>query len=732
MHRSARVFLFILAVLLAAAPCCQAVLKEETLLAQPVTRGDYRLESFEYLQNTLYFVDQGTLYALAPGQDAPQAFDIGPLANLPPAPSWQTRWKLLRDGGALHLLNWNQGLLYPLDVSGPQPILKAPIQLDWADYIRDAGGTPYTSAPEGYAIAQGCLFAVEQENGRRLVSFALADGGKTMYQTANVEAFTPYQGGRLLVATRDQAQAQGYQWGVFDPQQDRLEAKGALLSGDGQGDNLFGFAYDGQADILYAMVDQQILRFPVLGQGEVCAQLPPLFYMPDAMRLADGGYCAVATPNGLLIRSLDPQAMRSKTTLTVWGAVERPALTAAALSMPEVNIQAVGLSGEDSVENRLVSGDDQVDIFRLSLPMYDFAAMLKKGYFEDLSASPQVAAWHQSLYPFVKKALEADGKIAAVAVHAELWDMCMYDTAFFAQTGQPLPRTFAQLCALVQAWPSYQQDFADMIPLEISQGAREALIGMALSVYLNHLRQAPPAQAFDSALLRDLLSAAEQTAASLGKAPPQNEGSYFSPLFSPGEQVRVVDFHGQGRDAHTVKPLALAADAAAQPAPALYLEVLVVNPRSRQKAAAVRFLEAAVANLPLEERITLCPDQNTALENPNYAEGLKNYQAMVDNARLRLQGAQPEQKQQMESLLASEEKRLQAFERDERYLLTAEDIAAYRQVMQHGFVRLGGWDAQFENALWELRSRYAAGQIHMDQFIREAQNKLELIRQEAQ
>lgn len=737
MRRHFAGFAWLLLIVMLMVPMAPSVAakQEKILLAAELGSGNFPLSGFEFLNDNLYFVSKDVLYLLKDGDTTPSAFPLEEITGGENDVSAQTRWQLLKDRNTLYLLNLDRGLIYPLDVSKEQPLASQGIQLMWDSYERDSGdGNSYTDPPSIYCPAGDWLYVQEQERQGKVAAFSLQDGKRTEFQSEGIELLAPYKDSRLLVllgGDMTKSPPEARRIGIFDPANDTVTPVRTISENVESPGNIFGLQYDADLDILYIGMDQQITRYPARGEGEVCALLPPVFLMQGGMRLAGGGYCAIASTSGLLIRSLDPQVMNAKKTLTVWGSVDLPALYAAALSLPEVNIKVAGMVGSDTLEQRLIYGDTDIDVFRVSLPFTDFPALLQKGYFYDLSGSAEITALHQALYPIVRQALEMNGKIAAIPINATLWNVPMYDTGFFAETGEKIPETFEEMCALIQSWSQkYQERYPDLTPLSV-ESARRTLLYAAINLYQEHMQQSKQTMTFDSALLRNMLSAAEEAAAAVTESKPTSE-TYASPVFSIGEPATITNYHGEARDGRIVKPLPLAPDSALTPLLCMNLEVLLINPRSLNKETAMRFIESAAAALPQITRVMLCPEENTPVLNSYFDQELKNFENMLAATAQQAEKAQGSEKTDAEKQLATLKKRLEQFRETEQYALAQEDILAYRNAMDSAYVNTGSFHTSLSEAIRDIANRYADGQINGEQFILEAEGKLKLIQNESE
>ncbi|NLC32934.1 MAG: hypothetical protein GX781_06515, partial [Clostridiales bacterium] len=97
-----------------------------------------------------------------------------------------------------------------------------------------------------------------------------------------------------------------------------------------------------------------------------------------------------------------------------------------------------------------------------------------------------------------------------------------------------------------------------------------------------------------------------------------------------------------------------------------------------------------------------------------------------------IEETQGAEKREQEAMLERQKAGLLHIEQTERYLVDETALAAYREDIKGGFLLMGGPESDAREAIRTIRERYADGQIDMEQFIKEADNKLRLVRLENQ
>lgn len=713
----------------------QAKLRETTLLIDYMDNGARYISGFEFQEETLYFIQGNVLGVLPQGVREPKEYPLSSIEGITDSGSPFGGFILLKEEEQLYLLDTQQGLLYELSLRDETPKAQSPVQFNWDSYVMDAGnGQTYVNAPNVFCVSGSRLFALERDMNTRIVSFSLADGSKTNYNAIGIEAMTAYKNGKLLALSQSDPMPGSYAdtIAVFDPQEDSLTTLGTVGDGKEQNNSIFGFCYDADRDTLFIGLGQKITRFDALQDGIVCAVIPTGTMGSDSMRLISADQCGVLTPQGILIRSLDPDVMKSKETLSISGDLYANALAKTSVTMQDVNIIRYEPQSDTSMIGQMISGGADVDIFARNMQLYDFPAVRDKGYFSDLAQNAKLRNYVTRFYPFIRDTLGKDAKIAALPYSAILSDGYMYDTAFFEETGLAVPSTFEEMCDIIADWPQeYSAKYPQFQPVDMYEGPRQSLIRQALDLYMNHSAFSAREWRFDTPALRHLLTAAEETAA-LYPSVMEDSGEYFMLLFSSREQIKLSDYRGSGRDSRVVKPLFLSVDKESTAPVPLSLNVMLVNPHSTHLETSLRFLENTADNSDKILGMMLSPQEHRPLLNPNFDLWVDNTKEAIALTQKRIEETQGAEKREQEAMLERQKAGLLHIEQTERYLVDETALAAYKEDIKGGFLLMGGPESDAREAIRTIRERYADGQIDMDQFIKEADNKLRLVRLENQ
>lgn len=132
--------------------------------------------------------------------------------------------------------------------------------------------------------------------------------------------------------------------------------------------------------------------------------------------------------------------------------------------------------------------------------------------------------------------------------------------------------------------------------------------------------------------------------------------------------------------------------------------------------------------------IGISPNHNEPVLNNRYEETLARMQESITQREDALAKADPIDKPMLEADIESYREYVRQYEEEERYTISEEDIAAYREIMQYAVLkRPSVMNSSYEEgSFYSLVERYLDGQLALEQFIMEGSSKLRLMQLENQ
>jgi hypothetical protein len=104
----------------------------------------------------------------------------------------------------------------------------------------------------------------------------------------------------------------------------------------------------------------------------------------------------------------------------------------------------------------------------------------------------------------------------------------------------------------------------------------------------------------------------------------------------------------------------------------------------------------------------------------------------VEQIRFEAQQASGTHRQELEEAASRVAGYMEEMRESTRWLISAEQMAAWRAFSQHAFVVTRNGERQGANAAQDVLIRYTDGQMSIEQFIQEAESRLRLVRLEGE
>ncbi len=730
-------------------------------------QDDYenRYSSLVADEGMLYLMQKDSIYVLKAGESEPQLLLSGLVVrgddyftDVEKDPHYIDT--LLGEDGMLYGLNSNNGMLFSIDAQNCAPVYGDVVQLEWDVMIINADDDySYTSQMSNMQIIDGKLYVTSQnwENGDGSYMthiFDIKTGKRTDLKTKHIAHLTPYKDGKLLVVIENQqemwdSESQTYKPSIlatFDPATETVTEVAKLSLGDYY--NRMGYVYDAASDTLYFTLPNRVYRMVALGTPELCAyHLASNIYSYSSTRcsaLLDGKY-VLLTYEGLFVRGTDPKQLPSQT-LTIGRSYMDDADRIAMAAMGDIPVIYTNVDSDNAQEmaQRIVGGEDGIDIFYVSPSYMDISRLMEKGYCYDLSKVPALTDYAGSLFPVVQDSVKLNGKLYAIPTEIWSYGFSYYPNAL-KEIGMEPPANFIELCEFITKWnDEYMDEYSDYQPFEWSD-YRRSLISMAMEWYADYMQATGQPLTLDTPLLRSLLSAIDEVHCDELDIPTDwendPEGSEAAmeeiwnkkTLFMEYGNFGIQRYSDPEDRWYTVSvPLPLTADV--EPTMALREYVYFVNPKSKNIDAAIQYLQAYCAAVSEEMRASMSFEAKDAILSPYYESGLVSIQKYVDGLKRQIEKTtDPVELTSLKESLASEEEYLIRYEKNNRYLATAESIKGYHDLIQYAFVAQPSMlYSRTSDEFSQLYQRYYSGQMTTEQFIKEGDAKLRMMQLENQ
>ncbi|MGI6653813.1 MAG: extracellular solute-binding protein [Christensenellales bacterium] len=723
--------------------------------------------------NTLYIRTETALYTYQEGDaravrrmDMPSMYGIdyfitGNEDKNPPSITY-----LLGEGDTLYGLDIKQQTLYTVALEGDTLATSNPIKLDMTAFQSGEDERPHMEHPAWIVLHEGTLFMKKQHygdiEGGDLYSMDLQSGQTTLHNVRDLQSMAPYKDGQMIALHLDvqnmyneDGEEQKPEFCLFNPKDDSTTPLGVYASNTEDSPYEVGsIYYDAQEDSLYTYTDTDLYRYDDgLKTRRLVGHLPMFgnFWatkMGGLLPLWDGRL-AVTFGSNVYLRERTEKGLEGITVLTMGAGIDATHILVRALMdnddivLRHVDANQYGYIGPEELNLMFLTGSVPVDIMPMNAYQYDFGQLVAKGYLADLSGNDKIKAYMDKIAPNLTNTLMRDGKIYAVPAQLMLFPMGAY-VSIFEKLNLTIPETFPQFIDLVEHWAADLQEEHTEYMLFGSSDARREMLRLAMDCYMDSRFGAGQDLTFDTPEFRDAMQRINDIPYGdmvmefdYDSAEGQSQADDFynrTPVLETGmgyeaEFMTAMNNRGERRSIPLILPFAEGQKAYAQ----CDLTMLTVMATSPHQEAAARLIASYIDKLPLTTHIALDLSVTGEIPNPDYESGLVFWQENLKNTEARYAEAQGAAKSNMESDLEYTRQSLADYQEDARCLYRQQDLDILHGMVSKLYVMTGLMNAQrhaFYNA--SLFDQYENGQLTLDQFIKQADDVLRLVRLEYQ
>ncbi len=704
--------------------------------------------------DTVYILCGKEIFAYTAGQEKPvlaaSGLESGYYANYDEAKSIlgdkadTMIFALVSSKDTVHGLNWLNGKLFPLTFDNGNAVLGTPIQLDLTGLAQSNDGKAVIKEVYRLGISGNRLYAMFRDNDADekpvLAGFDLTTGSKQVLDIPGAQDMTPYKDGKLLVRIFDAKKTDKPALAIADPADNSVSVK--VTFGDA---NEFGFVYQQETDTLYYATTSKLMAMHGFGNAAQIAYMPAGNMDNNAGALSaallSGSLYVLNTPDGLIVRDTNSKGTPTGT-LSVYGGQLEPAASTFTQKYPQTPVtynDDVDYTSTDTLVQTMVSGDNSYDIYSLLIQYQDLQNLIKKGYCQDLSASPEIGTEIASMYPFIQDTVSRDGKVYAVPVFMNSRGLCMMpDVWEEAGLNDKVPSSFMGLLDFLAWWSEEGQDeHPDVQLLQDVTDYGETLFKITMSQYVYGCQAEKRELNFDTPLFRTMMQALEKVDVdrlnkTITSNSRQNDRDANALLIDYGDWISAS---AMVRNRSNAEPLILPMEEGGPKHIPVFIQVLFINPLTRNMDLALKYLENTLENMNPDQHVMMSPNDNEPVPLPGNEQLVAGWQEELDKQQKLLKKAKPEDKKDIETNIQWYEDMLA---KKDHFLwsVSAETIARYRELAPLCFTataNLLNYKAQDGTSeINTLIERYRQKKMSLDQFITEADNKIRMILLERQ
>ncbi len=723
--------------------------------------NDSRVVSLTAIEDTLYLLTYNGLYVWKAGDTEPKLLSDKVIPQYASG-QWEELSKeeqeqfensasvLLSSEGKLYGLNTIKGSLIQLDVTTNGINISEAAQLDWKDMFIKEADYSYGRQIYGAVLLPGSLYLLVQQlndswNDYDLLSFDLNGGSYTKVTAPNVHSIAAYQNNQLLCNV--------YDWdNMFTSSGERIYPALSVLDvttsaitklADFPADQVGGLAYDAANGTAYALGRGELYAYKSGGTFESVAYMPvdyPGDQIPSAV-LSSGLYAAMPDNGSVYVRNTDP-ALKSARVLRIAGGYSDETTKAFQANHPDIPVvfsENSSFSAEQ-ISQDMVSATNSADIYALSLSYGGFNSLRDKGYITDLSESAILTDAVSKMYPQYVKAIYSDGKL--IAFPYQFYSNAMgYAPDILKEIGvEEPPKTIAELIDLYVEWvENYSTEYGNYTLLDSIYNIRMELVNTVLMSYFSHYARIGEELKFDTPLFKSLLQKIDEAVPMLEELNPSEDEQQGSTVTysSDGTAKPTSLFTGyltinpqQYNDNRGYEPLLLALDDGMDPSFFAQIQVYIINPNSKNKDLAMTYLEYLAQNMPKDMAITLSPEANAPVESPEYAKSIERVKKQLDELNEQIKTAKPEDQKMLEENKKGLEEYI-SWQEANRYMISESMIAQYRSLVPYICVDTQNLDFLTSSPeATSLLQRFLQGEMDTQQFVKEYDRKLQMMRME--
>lgn len=427
----------------------------------------------------------------------------------------------------------------------------------------------------------------------------------------------------------------------------------------------------------------------------------------------EGGKKALVSGNSYLIGvmnqvcAFDMNATTSGAVSIYYDMMDSSMLDSFARENPNLQLTIENARGRDCILTDLLTRNSAVDVYVLSTAASPaFKTVRNRGYATEID-SESVREYISRLYPQIQHEVVVDGKICGVPISMQV-QICALGVNLkvweaLGMAREELPQSWEELMAFItERWPDMQESALDAGICLMYRGDFETLPTVFIC---NRKGQNPSVgeavyatpdminnyDRYQNALLRELY------------APDDFRGS---PLFTIFEMTPGMNMTPE----YALLPLTLDGKACD---PLVTMEIMVINPYSERRDAALKLIEHCIRNISPRNAIMMMPDNNAPVERSDYADQLLQLQETIAVWDAKIAAAPDEAERRN-----LEENKARAVQSETEFLesihweVSAADIQAYRNRMNNFCIMYSFTaDEAEERKLSDLHAKFDSGKI---------------------
>lgn len=597
----------------------------------------------------------------------------------------------------------------------PNPIFS----FSWEEFEKNFD-LSYELLPQGvFGDELFILFTYTSANGKAnqtfLYSYRLPDGYQTHYQTPSLQGLFAKENGGIL-AYREQVDST-YEVGIFDPVTDNFIAWKQFKSDF----YFYAPAYHAPSETLFFIENSQLVSSAKGEDNQFLAQLPQRGGRKGFISSKGNYYIMPTMYNGIYIYSTKPKETASLLLPKETYLDEGP-ISVFLDNYPFFSIKRLP-KADASLEAQLLTQTVPTDILSEDLLKISFGLIKDKSFAYPLSESELIQEKFSLLYPYLKEALCYNGIIYGIPYYIHL-SVLSYDPVVLRELGlseKDVPTNYIEYLQFVLQWQKDERLQSSGYYLSSTLYDRLNLFYSLIQSYVSSSFATQEKPLFNSSDFREMMLLAQKVDFTDSTLCPPINSSFDTPVLfqeyffsSDQDHLRPLFFHNQ----HNSFLIDYSRSE---------IQILFINPYTQNLEAALAFLESILENMPVSQLPFFYTSHNKPVENKDYINSSDYQKQILLLLEEQLKSAEKKDKPQIQEAIIETKKQIDLAEKYQ-WLVSAKTIENYSTLVSNLILpmEMRGFYSGSEESLYTLMNHYINGALTLDEFIIEADRKMDI------
>lgn len=577
----------------------------------------------------------------------------------------------------------------------------------------------------------------------RLYSIDLNTGEKTAYKSKNINKLMSYKNGQIAAFVyvspdwmKDAQAKPEANLSVFNPETDTL----TLLT-TFEDTNAAALAYNENEDAFYFAKEKKVYRMGSDFKPEHVAYVTSQHIaLEDMAWITDEKIYILwkSWPGLIEIKNVDAQYKPSRE-LVITGYAQPDVIAAYIEKYPDIPVvenQENTYSSAEALVQAMLSGSLNADVIMIDLMDIPIQKIMEKEYALPLSSSQLIKETFAKMYPYLQEAFAYNGEIYFVPEYIVTLAPAYYYPDAWERIGlseDEVPKTYFELIDLARRWQHELYEENENYRFHGDYFTKEFLINLVTIAYIDSYQKKGETVNFDTPLYRNLMLKIEEAELRTHDDVTEEEVNRTEVTTADAEYFKLFSFWGD----NSGTPLYLTLDEGMGEVGYGIQQgsVAFVNPLSEMKEEAVAYLEEMINIYDDYRKLTLFPDMKPVEKGPSdeYNYALESLKVLKDQFEKASSSDKAVIQERIDVLTKAIEK-----EEENPWKISPEDIEKQQKIAEVLYVPkvllMAYVEAEEENtgSIRPLLDHYAEGAITLDEFISQANKRVQMMALEDQ